>query len=323
MFNITKTTIPNETLQDMVIDHFGSRCLIHHSGELKDGFFNTAYWVETTGGEKWVIKIAPPDNIPVLRYEKNILNAEVESIGLVKSRINIPVPEILAYDRSRRILDRDYFIMSYIPGVPFHKLRMDLSMDQQHDVERNIGRLTREMNDIRGSVFGPFAQEELQFPTWKSTFDRLLKSVLEDGQEMGVQLPETYPQLYSLVARHYDVLDPVRIPRLVHWDLWDGNVFVDPVSLRINGVIDFERVMWADPLVEAWWVFRNEQSAYADGYGMEMLATDEQKQRRSLYNIYLYLIMIIECYYRKYENQNQENWARARLIHELEKLTIR
>ncbi|MGE5222974.1 MAG: phosphotransferase family protein [Omnitrophica WOR_2 bacterium] len=323
MFNITKASIPNQTLQDMVTQHFGSCCLIHFAEELKEGFFNTAYFIETTGGEKWVIKIAPPDNVPVLRYEKNILNAEVESISLVKTRTCIPVPNILAYDRSRKILDRDYFVMSYIPGIPFHKLRADLTLEQQREVERSIGCLTREMNGIRGSVFGPYAQDELQFPTWKSTFDHLFKSVLADGQEIGVQLPETYPQIYNLAARHYDVLDRVKIPCLVHWDLWDGNVFVDPVSLRINGVIDFERVMWADPLVEAWWVFKNEQSSYVDGYGLDLLATDEQKLRRSLYNVYLYLIMIIECYFRKYENQNQENWARARLLQEIQQLTIR
>lgn len=323
MFNITKTPISIEILQEVVTDQFGTDCMIRSAGELKEGFFNTAYWVETMDGVKWVVKIAPPDSVPVLRYEQNILKAEVESIRLVKTKTSIPVPDILAYDRSRKILDRDYFVMSFIPGIPFHKLRADLSTDQQRIIERSIGRLTREMNNIQGPVFGPFAQEKLQFSTWKSTYDYLLKSVLQDGQEMGVQLPETYPQIYNLAAGHYEVLDQVQIPRLVHWDLWDGNIFVDPVSLQITGVIDFERVLWADPLMEAWCVFSNEQSTYMDGYGLDLLATDEQKVRRSLYNVYLYLIMVIECHFRKYENQNQENWARARLVQEIHKLTKR
>ena len=45
-----------------------------------------------------------------------------------------------------------------------------------------------------------------------------------------------------------------------------------------------------------------------------------QQRRRALYNIYLYLIMIIECYYRRYENDKQETWARGQLQRELDGL---
>ena len=44
-----------------------------------------------------------------------------------------------------------------------------------------------------------------------------------------------------------------------------------------------------------------------------MLVTDNQKMRRRLYNVYLYLIMIIEVYYRRYPTSDQENWATAQL----------
>ena len=45
-----------------------------------------------------------------------------------------------------------------------------------------------------------------------------------------------------------------------------------------------------------------------------------QTTRRKLYNIYLYLIMVIECTYRQYPTQDQENWARGMLANELDKL---
>jgi len=45
-----------------------------------------------------------------------------------------------------------------------------------------------------------------------------------------------------------------------------------------------------------------------EGYGQNLLDTPDKKLRRVLYNLYLYLIMIIECYYRKYETKDQENW---------------
>jgi hypothetical protein len=39
-----------------------------------------------------------------------------------------------------------------------------------------------------------------------------------------------------------------------------------------------------------------------------------------LYNIYLYLIMVIEAAYRQYESQDLELWARQQLAQELERL---
>ena len=53
-----------------------------------------------------------------------------------------------------------------------------------------------------------------------------------------------------LCAEAHPALDEVQSPRLVHWDLWDGNVFVDPATAQITGISDFERSLWGDPLME-------------------------------------------------------------------------
>jgi hypothetical protein len=46
------------------------------------------------------------------------------------------------------------------------------------------------------------------------------------------------------------VRDRVEPPALVHTDLWPGNLFVDPGTLALTGVIDPERAVWGDPLLE-------------------------------------------------------------------------
>ena len=102
--------------------------------------------------------------------------------------------------------------------------------------------------------------------------------------------------------------------------MWDGNIFVDPATRCINGIVDFERALWGDPLMECQFEFRGPQSAYAEGYGQPMFVTEEDQIRRILYNIYLYAIMVIECTYRRYDNDNQERWARGKLADELARL---
>ena len=122
------------------------------------------------------------------------------------------------------------------------------------------------------------------------------------------------------VSPWYRVLDTVTVPQLVHWDLWDGNIFVDPNTGRINGIVDFERALWGDPLMECQFEFRGPQSAYAEGYGRPMFLTEEDTIRRILYNVYLYAIMVIECTFRQYDNDGQERWARGKLAGELARL---
>jgi hypothetical protein len=72
--------------------------------------------------------------------------------------------------------------------------------------------------------------------------------------------------------------------------------------------------------MEVQFEFRGPQSAYAAGYDRPMLTTPEDTIRRTLYNVYLYAIMVIECTYRRYDDDGQERWARGKLAGELTRL---
>ena len=322
MHSLSKTFISLNAAQAIVAATFGSGSRVRAFEELKEGFFNAAYAITLTDGLRCVLKVAPPDAVRVLRYERDILAAEVTAMRLVQQRTEAPVPPIYCYDTSRRVLDSDFYLMAFIEGVPLHKLRSDLSPEDQYAVDREIGCYLRQMNEIAGPAFGYFAHPAPAGQPWRETFMTMLDSVLADGQEMGVALPLAYDTLRERVAAAAAILDGVTEPRLVHWDLWDGNIFVDPVTKRINGIIDFERALWGDPLMEATFVFAPPEglAAFTEGYGQPLLDTPAQRRRRTLYNIYLYLIMIVECYYRRYETQDQENWARGRLVAELERV---
>ena len=86
---------------------------------------------------------------------------------------------------------------------------------------------------------------------------------------------------------------------MTHWDAWDLNFFVK--DGKVTGILDFERVMWAEPLMEA--QFRalswGGVSESMKGYGKTTF-THEELQRCWLYTLYLGLVMKTECYYRNY-----------------------
>jgi aminoglycoside phosphotransferase (APT) family kinase protein len=84
--------------------------------ELKEGWFNAAYVVRLADGRQVVLKIAPPPDVEVMLYEKNIMATEVASMRLVRQNPAIPVPEICFFDDAHDLCDSDYFFMEKING---------------------------------------------------------------------------------------------------------------------------------------------------------------------------------------------------------------
>jgi aminoglycoside phosphotransferase (APT) family kinase protein len=87
---------------------------------------------------------------------------------------------------------------------------------------------------------------------------------------------------------------------LVHFDLWDGNVFVD--DRRVSGLIDGERCFYGDTLAElvSMALLREVDdvpevlAGYATRAGRPLLLDESARIRLALYAAYLYLIMIVE-----------------------------
>lgn len=320
MYSASKTLISLELAREIVRRHFGTGLRLAAFEELKDGFFNAAYLLELENGPRCVLKVAPPESIAVLRYEKGILRTEWEVLALVKQHTEMPVPEVLFYDPSHSLLENDYYLMDFVPGVPLNKVRNQLQSEEQWAIDYQAGQYLRQVNEIAGDYFGYPALANQHFHSWRAGFEQIVKDVLADGEAMQVALPVPCHELYTRLKEVYPVLDEVVSPRLVHWDLWDGNIFIDLESKRISGMIDFERALWADPLMECNFGAMGGNPAFLAGYGQEMLDTPAKRCRRILYDVYLFLIMVIECYYRQYETRDQENWAREQLARQLDRL---
>jgi aminoglycoside phosphotransferase (APT) family kinase protein len=320
MHSLSKRNIDVGTARQMVAAAFGPDAAIRRYDDLRDGFFNAAYQIDLVSGQRVVLKVAPPADVRVLRYESGILRTEVEMLRLVAEHTNVPVPAVYYHDDARTLIDGEYFLMSFVTGEAYHHVREAYTPQRREMVEQTVGGYLREINSIEGPFFGYPTMAGQQFRTWRAAFLAMFDNLLQDGIDMNVELPLGYDLLRRQVEHVAPVLDAVRTPRLVHWDLWDGNIFVEPKTGLITGLIDFERALWGDPLMEFQYRTFETSPAYEAGYGVARLAEPDALARRTLYNLYLYLIMIIECAYRHYETDDQERWARQQLAADLERL---
>lgn len=315
MQSLSKTPVSVETAAQIVEKHLDGARLVNFY-ELTEGFYNAAYFLGLEDGRRCVLKVAPPAGVRILRYERDILSAEVDALRRARAETRMPVPAVLCHDSSLELLPSPFFVMEFIEGQPFHKLRPTLNEQQQAALDRAIGGHLRDMNAIAGSDFGYYAQPAARKTTWPDAFAAMYANVLQDGLDAGVSLP--YDDLRPLPEKYAAALAEVGQARLAHWDLWDGNIFVDPATLQITGIIDFERVLWADPLMECNFGDFGINPNFVEGYGLTLPYTPNQAIRRGLYNTYLYLIMVIECTYRQYPTSDQEKWARGMLEQQME-----
>lgn len=275
--------------------------------EINEGWFNAIYDIKLSNGSKVILKIAPKKDVEVMQYEKNIMATEVSIMNLVGRNPKIPVPKIYFYDNKHDLCDSDYFFMEKINGENLHNLRNKLSPEELTKIDIQIGEIIREINSFTGSYFGYDGNLDLCANTWKEAFIKIFNSILEDGRRKNVVYDYSYDEILSILFKHVDSLEEVTEPRLVHWDAWDLNFFVK--DEKIVGIIDFERALWGDPLMEAQFRFLSFGMGInksMEGYGKTSF-TNKELQRCFLYTLHLGLIMVTETFYRNYDTDEVLN----------------
>src|SRR6266498_64612 len=240
--------------------------------ELKQGWFNAAYNVKLADGREVILKIAPPQDAEVMIYEKNIMSTEVASMRMVKRNPSIPVPEIYGFDDAHDLCDSDYFFMEKIYGDNLEQVKASLPAETQESIDLHIGKIIWEINSFHGTYFG-------------------------------------YDEILAAIMKHSPVLEEIASPCLVHWDAWNPNFFVR--DGKVTGIIDFERALWAEPLMEAQFRQFGDASITNSMRGYNKTSfTFAEEQRKHLYSLHLALVMQTECSYRNYDTDDVFNFSR-------------
>jgi len=286
--------------------------------ELRDGWFNAAYALRLDDGRRVVVKIAPPPGAEVMTYEQDIMATEVATMRLVATNPAIPLPAVLGEDTTGELCASPYFVMEFVEGQTLAQVAAQLDPATLSAVRRQTGEIVREINGFTGPWFGCPGHPRLQGSTWRDAFGHIVGSVIADGVRRDVDYGHAVDEIHAVMARHAPALDEVTVPRLVHWDVWDANVFVR--DGQVTALIDFERALWGDPLMEAQFrQFREPVTDAMRGYGWTT-STPAEQRRLQLYALHLALVMKTECAFRNYDTDHVDvmatwmlRWAMERL----------
>lgn len=318
--SLTKRRLDETTVAALLREAFGPDAAIARCTELNDGFFNSAYRILFEDGRDVVLKISPAPAAALLGYERDIMRGE-DVFFRAAADCGVPLPEVMYSGFERTAIDGDFLVLSALEGVTWSSIEDTLGDREKSALRTELGATVARLHTVTNpdGRFGYPAVRELSAHSWPEAYAAMLGELLRDAERYDVALPVPAQELRQLVADNAVHLAEVTVPRLVHFDLWTGNIFVstppEGTARRITGLIDGERMIWGDPLMEfvGMDVFgRAEQDPdIAAGYlraGGVIEAGEAAERRLTLYHLYMQLLLLIEMTPRGYSDPEYLEW---------------
>jgi aminoglycoside phosphotransferase (APT) family kinase protein len=281
------------------------------------GEYNAVYSAKSNGKE-YAIKIAPPDDAPILTYEKDMMAAEVFWYEQLRKHTSIVVPEVYKVDFDRSIISTNYFIMEKLAGTQLDKTR--LSKAEKAASISEMAKMAAQIHKINNSRFG-YIQQAL-FGTWYEAIRSMAQSIINDAHAKE-QDSRRGEKLLAYIDKYATVLEKAECA-MVNFDIWPANIICRREKFVISYAwIDPERSFWGDRICDfVCFEFMNaltdkkaSLSAYNSATDKPIIVTDEENIRFAIAMGYLALIMEVEKYYR-YTPRNV-GWKRNVLVSDM------
>jgi aminoglycoside phosphotransferase (APT) family kinase protein len=239
---------PTELLADLAAAHLPVEPGRLVFEPIRTGKHNTSYYVRGAGAEL-VLRISPPDDAGFLFYERGMMAQEPQLHALLRAQTSVPVAEILAFDDSRALVDRDYLLIARLPGLPLSEAA--LTKSQQDRVLEQVGAYLAQMHALVADRYGYLGVHRPMQPqaTWSEAFVVMWNKLLDDVVACGGYTPEeadAMRRLLRIYRPHFEHDPPAS---LLHMDVWSQNILVDSGG-RVTGLLDLDRALWGDPEIE-------------------------------------------------------------------------
>jgi aminoglycoside phosphotransferase (APT) family kinase protein len=183
-------------------------------------------------GERSVVRVYPPG----ARAEAA---AETDAAVLRLVRGLVPVPEVLEVRPARPELDEPgVLVTSFLPGVRGDELLPTLDASGLAEVGATLGGLVADLGGMPMVRPGPFTDPQLSVGDFG--VGGLPEFVEGRLPELGHLSPEEIDGLREVALDAQVLLDSVPRACLVHSDLNPKNLLLDPETLALTGVLDWE-----------------------------------------------------------------------------------
>ena len=283
----------HQTLNNLVLAHLEVDPTSLRFTPIGSGRHNQSYWVDNSR-DRFVLRIAPPDDAGFLFYERLMMRQEPELHQLIRANTDIPVAKVIGYDFSRTLVDRDYLLMTALPGAPLSET-VGLTLSQFNHTLHQVGQYLRQLHILTATeqigrelygYLGAHQPMEPQ-PTWAAAFKVMWHKLIDDVVACGSYSHREGQLMRDLLELHLEQFEHPVTPALLHMDVWSQNILIDPQG-NVTGLVDFDRALWGD--VELEFAVLDycgiSEPSFWEGYGLPRDESPPALIRRQFYLLY-------------------------------------
>lgn len=221
--------------------------------EIGGGAFNNTFVITACDGHKYVIRVTPPHDHPLLFANERYLLRREYGLTPFLSSAGPLLARVIAADFTCQLANRDAVISEFIEGENWGDLWRNMPTSQNDMLFAQLGALMRRLNTVKGNRFG-WASPGESFERWSDFILFTARGLLDDYSRFGVDDTESR-QWLNTVEQGIAMLDEIKTPHLIHGDPWPNNILIrrEGDCARIVGLLDHERGLWGDVMNE--WVY--------------------------------------------------------------------
>lgn len=234
-----------------------SQCSVDFSSlaPLEGGWSGQTFLAETAG-ERSVVRLYPP-------HSRGGIGPELDAAVLRLVRGLVPVPEVLEVRPGDPGLDRPgVLVTAWVDGVRGDELIPTLPPDRLSMLGERLGDLAADLGGMPMTRAGTFADTALTI----DPFDLDLPAFVESQEPGLVHLSvDELDGLRVVAVEAQTLLDTVGRVCLAHSDLNPKNVLLDPESLEVVALLDWEFAHAGHPFTDLGNLLRlDREPAYVD-----------------------------------------------------------
>lgn len=222
-----------------------------------EGGWSGQTFLGEVAGERCVVRIYPPGG-------RSAAAPEIDAAVLRLVRGLVPVPEVLEVRPARPGVDQPgLLVTSFLPGVRGDELLPTLDPAVIGEVGATLGGLVADLGGMPMLRAGPFVDPQLTIGDFG--VDGLGHYVETRLPELGHLTPDEIDGLRAVALEAQTLLDTVPRVCLVHSDLNPKNLLLDPETLEVTGVLDWEFAHAGHPFTDLGNLVRfDREPAYVD-----------------------------------------------------------
>lgn len=171
---------------------------------------------------------------------------EIAAITLLQQKTNLPVPKSRLITISGKEQTITCLIQEELPGRPLSGLLERTHSEDIIPVVAQFAKVLTQIHGVDSDSYGEIVSQARRHPTWRECFTDDICSRLEYA--VGKKILRQNHIEYFERKLEDSCLDETASPSLTHGDYKPKNILVDPTSLEITGLLDFESARFWRPI---------------------------------------------------------------------------